>query len=54
MYAPRTEPGLVVREVTLFLVLCGGLATEVFFFFFFCFDFDASCWVRTIILFDIL
>ena len=52
MYALRTESGLVVRGVILLLVLCGGLATEVFFFFFFG-DFDASCWVRTIILFDI-
>ena len=54
MYAPKTEPGLVVREVTLLLVLCGGLATKMFFFFFCVCDFDASCWVRTIILFDIL
>ena len=34
------------------VIVCGGLDTEGFFFFFFC-DFDACCWVRIIILFEI-
>ena len=47
-----TELGLVIRGVTLLLVVVyGDLATKVFFFFFF--DFDACCWARTIILFEI-
>ena len=47
-----TKLGLVIRGVTLLLVVYGDLATKVFFFFFF-FDFNACCWARTIILFEI-
>ena len=46
-----TKLGLVIRGVTLLLVLYRDLATKDFFFFLF--DFDACCWARTIILFEI-